>query len=123
MDNESYADKIIRETMNIANGGFDPDKAAQAVNSALDALRLQAQWIQQLTQEAMDGNKAMELDKLARTMAHVTKMIDEVTRLSAFASGKADSRPDMGQSWMASLTAEQLEMVKGWLAENQAKKQ
>lgn len=123
MDNyESYADQVIRETMNIANGGFDPEKAAQAVNSALDALRLQADWIKQLTFEAMQKNDKMELDKLARTMAHITKMVDEVTRLSSFAAGKSDSRPDMGHSWMSALSTEQLEQVKIWLADAEAKK-
>jgi hypothetical protein len=53
--------------------------------------------------------------EVARAMAHAAKAGDTVVRLLEFASGRPDSRADVGTDWLRGLTNEQLAIVSGWI--------
>jgi len=54
-------------------------------------------------------------------MAHAMKSADGLYRLVEFASGRPDSRPDVGTDWLRGLTDEQLRTVQRWV-EDKARK-
>jgi len=116
---EEYADQIIREMTQLANGGFDPKTSAEAVDAALKALRDMAVLIRDQMAKMVLEKKEVDPVALSKALANITRMIDDVTRLTAFTQGGADSRPDIGSSMLASLTDAQLEVVNGWIRENE----
>jgi hypothetical protein len=56
-----------------------------------------------------------EYEKIARSAAHAQKAADGLVRLMEFASGRPDSRADVGTDWLRALTNEQLAIVSGWI--------
>jgi hypothetical protein len=56
-----------------------------------------------------------EYEKIARSAAHAMKSADGLVRLMEFASGRPDSRADVGTDWLRALTNEQLAIVSGWI--------
>jgi hypothetical protein len=59
-----------------------------------------------------------DYERIARSMAHAMKSADGLVRLLEFASGRPDSRPDMGADWLRGLTNEQLAIVSSWVDAN-----
>jgi hypothetical protein len=58
---------------------------------------------------------APDPDLVARALGHAMKSADSLVRLQEFATGRPDSRPDMGTAWLKALTNEQLAIVSGWI--------
>src|SRR4030095_9866711 len=56
--------------------------------------------------------------KIARSAAHAMKSADGLVRLMEFASGRPDSRADLGTDWLRALTNEQLTRVSAWMDTN-----
>ena len=117
---EERADELFREAYLIATGGFDSEIASEAMSSAVEALKIQADFLKQESQKLLDGTMKLEPDKAARMLSYTAKVIDEITRLISFSKGKPDSRPDLGNGWMAGLTEKQLSQVQEWIEENKA---
>jgi len=60
-------------------------------------------------------------ESMAKSFSYAAKTIDEIVRLSEFASGRADSRQEVGFADLARyLTNEQFTQVMTWVQENQA---
>ena len=59
-------------------------------------------------------------DKVSQSLSYVSKMVDQISRLTSFMSGGPDSRPDMGMSWLQMLKDWQFRQVEAWVEENQA---
>lgn len=57
-------------------------------------------------------------EHLAKTVSYMGKFLDEIHRLSEFARGHADSRPEIAGDWMRGLTEAQLRQVLVWAKEN-----
>lgn len=57
-------------------------------------------------------------EQLAKTVSYMGKFLDEIHRLSEFARGHADSRPEIAGDWMRGLTEAQLRQVLMWAKEN-----
>ena len=57
-------------------------------------------------------------EQLAKTVSYMGKFLDEIHRLSEFARGHADSRPEIAGDWMRGLTEGQLRQVLAWTKEN-----
>jgi len=57
-------------------------------------------------------------EQLAKTVSYMGKFLDEIHRLSEFARGHADSRPEIAGDWMRGLTETQLRQVLAWTKEN-----
>ena len=118
---ESWADRTIREMELAANGGFDPEVAAQAVNAALDGLRAQALMVKKASEDLMASGEPVDIEKLSKAMNHMMKTIDGITRLAAFASGKPDSRVGTDNSWLAMLPDDKVAIIHGWIREHSVK--
>ncbi len=109
---DGYADSVIQNAMAASAGGLDLDLAARAIQDAMEALTRQAEVLKQAT---YDPTKP---EQVGRTFAYTAKVVDEITRLTHFAKGQPDSRPNLGNEWLRALTDEQLEMVARWIDEN-----
>jgi len=107
-----YADRVLQAAMVAATGGLDADKVAEAVANTVEAINKQAQALKTATYRPED------YERIARAMAHAMKSADGLYRLVEFASGRPDSRADLGMDWLQGLTGEQLRVVERWVEEN-----
>ena len=115
-EKKDWADKTIKGMMMTASGGFDPEVASQAMSSALLSLKSVCEMLNVQAADMMASPKKMELDRLAKTMAHIAKSIDGITRLISFSQGQPDHRTENADSsWTRLLTEEQLATVQGWI--------
>jgi len=121
MSKEDQIDREFREAYLRVNGGFDTEIGSEAVATLIETLRLQGEYLKKETQKLLDGKIKMTPDRAARMLSYTAKVIDEMTRLISFARGKHDSRPDLGDGWLAGLTEEQLNQVYRWIEENKIK--
>ena len=96
-----------------ASGGLDLDTAGRALQDAVEALAKQAE---ALKKARYDPKKP---ESVSRAFTYTAKVIDEITRLTAFARGQPDSRPDFGTDWLQALTDKQFSQVKKWIEENE----
>ena len=108
-----YASRIIKGAMVASAGGLDLDTAGRALQDATDALAKQAE---ALKKARYDPKKP---ESVSRAFTYTAKVIDEITRLTAFARGQPDSRPDFGTDWLQALTDKQFSQVKTWIEENE----
>jgi len=111
-NDDTYADRVVREAMLAASGGLDPDKVAEVVAKVVDAVHKQAEALKQA------DYKPGDYERIARAMAHAMKSADGLYRLVEFAAGRPDSRPDKATDWLRGLTDEQLRTVQGWVEAN-----
>jgi len=112
-NDDTYADRVVREAMLAASGGLDPDKVADVVAKVVDAVHKQAEALKQA------DYKPGDYERIARAMAHAMKSADGLYRLVEFAAGRPDSRPDKATDWLRGLTDEQLRIVEGWIQANE----
>ena len=126
-------DEILKQAIRNLAGGVDIETAHDAVADTLSGLREAAKAFKEMnfTEEPFhvkcvkckaqfDVLIPMRAETLAKAMSHAAKVIDETARLTQFVEGKADSRPDLSAvTGLQGLTNEQLQMVMGWLAENE----
>lgn len=130
----SSGDRVLDDAMLAASGYVDLDEAAKAIQfgiqagrkmlEALDANDYKKREIQGkcLCQKGCEHRVTLKApwkpDELARSAAHVMKVVDEMARLHAFVRGQPDSRPDFGggnKDWMSLLTPEQFAQVEAWI--------
>jgi hypothetical protein len=112
-NDDTYADRVVREAMLAASGGLDPDKVADVVAKVVDAVHKQAEALKQA------DYKPGDYERIARAMAHAMKSADGLYRLVEFAAGRPDSRPDKATDWLRGLTDEQLRIVEGGIQANE----
>jgi len=113
MQNDAgYADRVLQAAMVAATGGLDADRVAEVVANTVEAINKQAEALKKATYKPED------YERIARAMAHAMKSADGLYRLVEFASGRPDSRPDVGTDWLRGLTDEQLRTVQRWVEEN-----
>ena len=105
----TYADRVLHEAMLGATSGLDPEQARTVVADTLAALGRMTAALK--AAEYAPG----DYEKIARSMAHAMKSADGLVRLMEFASGRPDSRADVGTDWLRALTTEQLTIVSGWI--------
>jgi len=115
-ETESWVDTVQRESLAAATG--------------LDIVSLTAveQYIVNgLLKAAEDfpsrDFSALTPEQLAKTVSYMGKFLDEIHRLSEFARGHADSRPEIAGDWMRGLTEAQLRQVIQWAQENRKQEQ
>ena len=111
-NDDTYADRVVREAMLAASGGLDADKVAEVVAKVVDAVHKQAEALKQA------DYKPGDYERIARAMAHAMKSADGLYRLVEFAAGRPDSRPDKATDWLRGLTDEQLRTVQSWIEAN-----
>jgi hypothetical protein len=116
-NDDTYADRVVREAMLAASGGLDPDKVAEVVAKVVEAIDKQAAALKEATYRPED------YERIARAMAHAMKSADGLYRLVEFAAGRPDSRPDKATDWLRGLTDEQLRTVQGWVEANATAKE
>jgi hypothetical protein len=112
-NDDTYADRVVREAMLAASGGLDPDKVADVVAKVVDAVHKQAEALKQA------DYKPGDYERIARAMAHAMKSADGLYRLVEFAAGRPDSRPDKATDWLRGLTDEQLRIVESGIQANE----
>ena len=81
-----YGGEVLDGAINELAGGINLEAGTNAVNYALEALEKQAKV---LAKAKYDTTKP---ELVGRTAAYTAKLIDETTRLIAFAKGGPDSR-------------------------------
>ena len=81
-----YGGEVIAGAINELAGGVNLEAGTNAINNALQALEQQTKV---LIKAKYDPSKP---ELVARSAAHTAKVIDETTRLIAFAKGGPDSR-------------------------------
>jgi len=111
-NDDTYADRVVREAMLAASGGLDPDKVAEVVAKVVEAIDKQAAALKETTYRPED------YERIARAMAHAMKSADGLYRLVEFAAGRPDSRPDKAtEGWVeANATANGMERSGGGAA-------
>ena len=112
-------------------GSLDPERIRVTVEALAGALQRQAERLRDmdLTEPmvcpACGKGVQMPLGpkNVAQTMAYAGKVLDEIYRLSEFAVGKADSRPDLGMAdLLAMLTDEQVGELGRWVELGKARR-
>src|SRR4029450_2921156 len=86
-DDDTYADRVVREAMLAASGGLDADKVAEVVAKVVDAVHKQAEALKQA-----DYNPG-DYERIARAMAHAMKSADGLYRLGGVTARRADPAP------------------------------
>ncbi len=120
-EKRKWADDTIQGMMLSASGGFDPEVASQAMNSALRSLQSICEMLKEEAQKMLLSDKRIELDRLAKCMAHISKSVDGITRLISFSQGQPDHRSEnTDSSWTKLLTEAQLAQVQEWVRSNNA---
>jgi hypothetical protein len=133
-------DRFLQETLSAVSSYVDLDEAAVAIKEGLQAVakQLAALNATDYKAKALQGvcvctpdckhrvtmKAPWKPDELARAAAHTMKVVDEATRLAAFAKGAPDSRPDLGGSnrdILQLLTPDQLITLEAWVAAAQAR--
>lgn len=71
---------------------FDFNLSMETINTALAVLKKS---VDELNKETRKFDKASPTD-LAKIVNHMSKAIDDMTRLTSFMQGGPDSRPDLG---------------------------
>ncbi len=116
-----YGGEVIAGAINELAGGIKLEAGTNAVNYALEALEKQAKV---LAQAKYDTTKP---ELVGRTAAYTAKLIDETTRLIAFAKGGPDSRIETQaaaaeqaaiEEMLRGFTFEQLAQMQQWRKEN-----
>jgi len=104
-------ERWVDEAVNAGAPALNVGGLGHAINDAV--VTLQAQMA------AMRGKDWRREDAIviARAAQYVAKCVDELSRLSAFAQGQPDSRPDQAGAWLAGLTDAQLAQVQAWVTE------
>lgn len=124
-DSPGIADEALREL----SGGIDLQTAKGAIADAVEALAGQARALRDA-----DYTKPLKCPEcetvvraplspkdLAQTSTYTSKMVDMVYRLSEFAQGRADSRPDLGlASLLEVLPDEKVRLIGQWIEDEKA---
>jgi len=127
----AYVDRVLHEVQVGSMRGLDLDRASGVVTDLVVGLEKMAQALKTADYGAdrertvaCPSCKAkhvvrvpMDPDVVARGLAHAQKAADGLVRLMEFATGRPDSRPDLGTDWLRALTNEQLAIVSGWIEE------
>lgn len=132
MAKESFADKIMRETMNrVLSGGIDEDVAYDTIQAIQLALKAQAEALQKGAERVNRGDVRcpqclQPVPPNARDIAHLSKALDECARLLQFAKGGPDHRTALvggtsdERAILGWLTDTQMAQVSAWVEENMA---
>ena len=116
-----YGAEVLDGAIDGLTGGVNLAVGESAINNALLALEQQTKV---LVKAKYDPSKP---ELVARSAAHTAKVVDEITRLVAFAKGGPDSRVEQTQTMaeqavmdklLAALTNEQLAQLRQWRNEN-----
>lgn len=110
----TYADRVLREAQAAATGGLDPEQAQRVAANILEGLEKQSEALKRADYAPGD------YERIARAIAHAMKSADGLVRLMEYASGRSDSRADVGTDWLRGLTNEQLAIVSSWIEANGA---
>src|SRR4029453_11566360 len=89
-NDDTYADRVVREAMLAASGGLDPEKGAEVGAKVGDAVHKQAEALKQA-----DYNPG-DYERIARAMAHAMKSADGLYRLPRTAPRGAGTPPRSG---------------------------
>ena len=127
-NHESFADRMIKQTLNhVLTGGIDEDMAEDTILELQKALQSQAKALAHAAERVMRGDIRCETchqptPPHARDVAHLTKALDECARLLQFAKGGPDHRTAVSISSeergvLRYLTAAQVESVSAWVEE------
>jgi hypothetical protein len=130
----SYPDRVLREAQLGATRGMDLDRLEGAVTDGCEAVAKMMAALKAADYTADRDRPVacpscktkfvvktpMDPDVVARALAHATKAQDTAVRLMEFATGRPDSRPDMGSDWLRGLTDEQFAIVRGFIEANGA---
>lgn len=131
MSDQAAVDRFLEESLLAVSAYVDLDEAAAAIRECLQAVHKQAAALNATDYKTREIKLACgeckkittakapwKPDELARAMAHTAKVLDEVTRLAAFAKGQPDSRPDLGggnRDILSLLTPEQFGILETWI--------
>jgi len=116
----SHGDLVVKKAMEGVTGGLNLAVGENAINNALLALEQQTKV---LVKAKYDPSKP---ELVARSAAHTAKVVDEITRLVAFAKGGPDSRIETQASAaeekamdgiLQSLTKDQFDTLLRWRKE------
>jgi len=116
-----YGGEVLTGAINDLTGGVNLEIGTNAVNYALQALEKQAK---ALAQAKYDTTKP---ELVGRTAAYTAKVVDEITRLTAFAKGGPDSRVETQEAqaeqkviaeMLGKLTREQFDAFCGWIKQS-----
>src|SRR3972149_10239482 len=106
---EDWVERHVKEALISVSCGLDIDQINKIQASMLAALQKKADALKDATYDPKD------YDAIAKAAAHAAKTLDLLTRLSQFAKGEPDSRPDLGREWLRALTDEQLAQGQAWV--------
>ena len=109
---------MLRDVL-LVTGGFDEKKASQVMLDVLEALSQQAAALRIVDYQKLAKTRPGDL---AKAIHNTTRVVDELGRFMKFATGGADSRPDLS-SLLKLLTDEQLLQIEAWKQEAIAKRQ
>ncbi len=124
-ESSGIADEALREL----SGGIDLATAKNAIADAVEALAEQARALKEADYTKPVKCPACEEvvrlplspKDLAQTSTYTSKMVDMVYRLSEFAQGRVDSRPDLGlASLLEVLPDEKVRQIGEWIDEAKA---
>ena len=121
-DHGTYADRMMAQAMrNVLSGGLDEGVGEDTILALQQALQAQAKGMAEAAKDPVVCDECGRgRPPQARDLAHVTKALDECTRLLAFAKGGADHRTSVAgedASILRKLSAERLAILAEWLAE------
>lgn len=111
---------------------LDPEKVKGVLSEALEALRKHATRLRDVDLEkdvkcpgcGETVTKPPSAKDLAQTMAYTGKVLDEVYRLSEFAQGRADSRPELNAgNLLEFLSDDQILTLTSWVEAGKAGRQ
>lgn len=125
----AYGDAVQRGMMESAGGVVDPERTRATIEAALAALQGQAESLKGVnfteceTQTKCPSCKHSFVFRtepsakdIAQAMSYTARVIDDIYRLSQFAVGNADSRPDVGVGALLEfLTDEQMVEFGRWV--------
>ena len=123
---QETADRL-RESVGVS---VDPERVRKTLEAALEALQKQAKALRDVKYEdavvcpgcKMVVRAAPVAKEIGQTAAYTAKVVDEIYRLSEFAQGRADSRPDVGVGDLLQfISDEQLQVLMGWVQEAKAR--
>ena len=121
--NESFAARMERRMNSSLSAGMDEESALDTIRELQTALQYQAKAMaaEAKARETCPVCERVATPPQAPDIAHVTKPLDEATRLWQFAKGGPDHRSEVtseDKSVLRCLTNEQLAQVWIWVEQN-----
>lgn len=131
----AYGDAVQRGMMESAGGVVDPERTRATIEAALTALQRQAETLKGFDFAELETftkcpecshkyvfRAAPSAKEVSQAMQYTARVIDDIYRLSQFAIGNADSRPDVGVGALLEfLTDEQMAQFTSWVESGKAR--